>query len=290
LPRHGPASDKEEEKEMFFIFGMPRSGTTLLAQCLNAHTEIVVPHETDFIIPMAFIFDRVRNENTGRELIGKLIINSAHFSVSLGEYIDAADVHEAVYSSEYTPAAILRAIYATVARRAGARLAGDKSPNDFNFLRILVKTGALSSDAKVIHVVRDIRDVMVSVNKTGWAAGLDAYFPRFWSNNNLYLNALYREDASHYALIRYEDFVADPREEIEKLCVFLGVEFEEGMLIPGNRHPRYTGQEHHANLYGGISDASVGRYREVFDAGVVDSYETQAREALIAFGYEYADV
>ena len=30
---------------MFFIFGSPRSGTTLLAQCLSAHSEIIVPGE-----------------------------------------------------------------------------------------------------------------------------------------------------------------------------------------------------------------------------------------------------
>jgi hypothetical protein len=44
---------------MLFVFGSPRSGTTLLAQILNSHPEIVVPHETDFIIPFVFVFDRI---------------------------------------------------------------------------------------------------------------------------------------------------------------------------------------------------------------------------------------
>ncbi len=34
---------------MFFVFGSPRSGTTLMAQCLSSHTDIIIPHETDFI-------------------------------------------------------------------------------------------------------------------------------------------------------------------------------------------------------------------------------------------------
>jgi len=34
---------------MSFLFGTPRSGTILLAQCLSAHTKIIVPSETDFI-------------------------------------------------------------------------------------------------------------------------------------------------------------------------------------------------------------------------------------------------
>ncbi|QHW31542.1 sulfotransferase [Paenibacillus rhizovicinus] len=35
---------------MFIIFGSPRSGTTLLSSVLDAHDDIVVPDETDFIV------------------------------------------------------------------------------------------------------------------------------------------------------------------------------------------------------------------------------------------------
>ena len=270
---------------MFFIFGMPRSGTTLLAQCLNAHSEIVVPHETDFIIPMAFIFDRISDEKIGRNLIFGLIVHSAYFP-SLKEYISLDDVHDAVYSSEYSAVGVLNAVYAKVAEASGAKLAGDKSPNDLNFLRMLVKTGGLSQDTKVIHLVRDIRDLMVSVNRTGWVSDLDLYFPRFWCNNNLYLNAIYRNNASNYALIRYEDLVTNPQKEIDRLCAFLNVAFEPGMLLPENRHSRYKGHEAHSNLYSTISGRSVGKYKSLLDNATLRNYETQAREALITFGYE----
>lgn len=270
---------------MFFIFGMPRSGTTLLAQCLNAHSEIVVPHETDFIIPMAFIFDRVHNEQIGRELIYKLIVNAAAFNKSIGEYISAQVVQDVVQSCEYHPDSILTDLYAKVAEAAGAKLAGDKSPNDLNFLRMLVKTGGLSSNMKVVHIVRDIRDLMVSVNRTGWVSDLDLYFPRFWCNNNLYLNAIYKNDKSNYALTRYEDIVANPQKEIERLSAFLGVEFDPGMLLSEKRHQRYKGQEAHSNLYNPISDKSVGKYKTILDQATLKNYESQAREALMTFGY-----
>jgi len=264
----------KRSKEMFFIFGMPRSGTTLLAQCLNAHTNIVVPHETDFIIPMAFVFDRIRDERLGRELIYKLIVNSMSFKNSLEEYIGQSSIYDAVYYCEYDPASRLNSIYAKVAESSGAKLAGDKSPNDLNFLRMLVKTGGLTSSMKVIHIVRDIRDLMVSINRAGWASDLDLYFPRFWCNNNLYLNAIYQNNRSNYSLIRYEDLAADPQKEIEKLCVFMGVEFEPGMLLPENRHQRYKGNEVHSNLYNAISDSSVGKYRTALDSETMRNYET----------------
>lgn len=80
---------------------------------------------------------------------------------------------------------------------------------------------------------------MVSVNRTGRASDLDLYFPRFWCNNNLYLNALFKDNESSYAFIRYGDLVVYPLREISRLSAFLGIKFDPGMLLPENRHQRY---------------------------------------------------
>lgn len=270
---------------MFFIFGTPRSGTTLLAQCLNAHRELVVPYETDFIIPMAFLFDRVTDPAVGRELISKLIVSSAAFGRSIGEHIGADDVRDAVYGSDYHPAAVLSAIYGKVAAAAGARLAGDKSPNDLFFIRMLLKTGGISPTMKILHIVRDIRDVMVSLNKTGWAPDLDLYFPRYWCAHNLYLNAIEGREPGRYLLVRYEDLVRDPAGELGKCCDMLGVTFEEEMLLPTNRHARYRAMPALTRVYEPIDATRIGVHRAELDAATRSSYETQAREALVAFGY-----
>lgn len=269
---------------MFFIFGMPRSGTTLLAQCLNANPEIVVPHETDFIIPMTFIIDRINDEEIGRKLIYKLVVNSVAYPSSLGEYVDAQTVYDVLHSCEYHASRILEALYAKVAEAAKARLAGDKSPNDLNFLRMLVKTGGLAPDTKIIHIIRDIRDVMISVNETGWVSGLDAYFPRFWCGSNMYLNSLYKFNPN-YILVKYEDLAFHPEDEVAKLCHFLDVEFQQDMLMPENRSQRYRGTRAHSNLYNPISSCSVGKYKTMLEESSRQNYEMQAGEALEAFGY-----
>lgn len=270
---------------MFFIFGTARSGTTLLAQCLNAHPAIVVPHETDFLVPMAFIHDRIRDPAIGRELIANLIPNTSAFAASLGEYLDADTVKSIVAAADYHPGAIAAALYAAVAKRAGAVLAGDKSPNDLNFARILVKTGAIGPEPRVIHLVRDIRDVMVSLGETGWGADLEQYFPRQWSNSNLYVHVHFREQGGQYLLVRYEDLVTRPEQELERACAFLGVPFLEAMMDPGRRrHPRYRDMPFHGNLAQPISAAGVGRYMATA-ASVRSSQEAQAGEALRMFGY-----
>lgn len=270
---------------MFFIFGSPRSGTTLLAQSLSSHKDIVIPHETDFIVPMAFIFDRVRDPHMGKEMIGNLITHSNAFKDSIGEYLTESDVLGIIAASEYHPAAILTSLYAAIARAGKAVIAGDKSPNDLLFLRMLIKVNGISPDMKIVHIVRDIRDVMVSLNRVGWGTDFDLYFPRFWSNSNLYLYSLYKEKSSQYMLIRYEDMVRSPQKHFTEICAFLGTSFEPGMLDSRNYHSRYTSMHHHSKLYAPVSTSNIGAYKAVLNKETLSQYENQAHEALETFGY-----
>lgn len=270
---------------MFHIFGSPRSGTTLLAQCLNAHPGLVVPYETDFIIPAAFLCDRIRDPAVGRDLVARMIVSSEAYPASIGQYLDAGEVGPLLHSCEYACAAILDVLYTAVAERAGGKIAGDKSPNDLLYLRILVKTGGIAPTAPILHIVRDVRDVVASLHAQQWVEDLDLYFARFWNNANLYLHQLYRNNTSQYLLLRYEDMVADPEAEIGRACRHLGVEFERTMLDPSNRDPRYLSNPAHTRLYEEISDTQIGRYRSDLGSFQVETCQAQADEGLKAFGY-----
>jgi hypothetical protein len=271
---------------MFHVFGTPRSGTTLLARTLNAHPAIVVPHETDFLVPLAFLFDRIRDPVLGRSLIAEMAAGSAAFAGSLGEYLSAAEVREAIRSADYHPVAMAAAVYARVAERAGKSLAGDKSPNDLNFVRILHKTGMLDAPAKIIHIVRDVRDVMASLSRTGWGGDLQTYFARQWSHSNLYLHAAMRDRPDRYVLLRYEDFVRDPAAGLDRCCRLLGVAFVESMLDPAARdHARYRGDALHGRIAQAISPDAVGRHANEFTREQLDAQVRQAEEGLRTFGY-----
>lgn len=270
---------------MFFVFGSPRSGTTLLAQMLDRHDRIVIPHETDFIIPMAFIHDRIRDPNVGKGMVSTLITSSAAFATSLGEYLEPGEVMEIVAMCDYHPAVILEALYGAVARKTNAWIAGDKSPNDLLFLRMLIKVGGISPTMKIIHIVRDVRDLMVSLNAVGWGNDFDLWFPRFWSNSNLYLHSLFRNDPSRYCLVRYEDLVADPTHWADRICSFLGVSFMPAMLDAQRIHPRYASMGHHTKLFQPVTPSNVGVYRDRLGPAILENYERQAREGLETFGY-----
>lgn len=268
---------------MFFIFGSPRSGTTLLAQCLNAHPAIVIPDETDFIIPAAFIFDRVGDLAVRRGLLKELIVNAQRFAGSIGAFLSPAQVAEIVDAHAERADRLLVALYSAVARSGGAALAGDKSPNDLLFLRMLVKVGGISPDAKIIHVVRDVRDVLASIASAKMTNAPEQWFPRLWGASNLYLRDLYR-GSDQYLLVRYEAFVRAPEETLREVSAHLAVSYDPAMLDPDRRHPRYRSVASHGKLYQPISDRYVGAYRSSLSKPLVEVCERQAGEALRVFG------
>lgn len=271
---------------MFIIFASPRSGTTLLARTLNICDQVVIPDETDFIIPTAFLVDRIKDQAVGRAMIKQLIWSADQTRRSLGEYLSQADINSAVDEADYSACAIIQGIYQRLAARAGKRVAGDKSPNDLLFLRILVKMGLMESDIKVIHLVRDVRDVVLSLQKVDWdTGGIEHWFPRHWGHSNLYLHELLGQRPDRYRMIRYEDLVADPQRHVRDLAGFLDVPFQEKMLDHTQRGERYAAAHDHKNISEPFLAARAGAWRERMSDELRVACEGPAKEALTTFGY-----
>jgi hypothetical protein len=269
---------------VFIIFGSPRSGTTLLATTLSQHDQLVVPGETDLIIPLAFLYDRVKNPRVGKSLIEQFITTSQGY-YSLKPYLTPREVHSVIKKAEYAADKILIALYARIARNAGKTLAGDKSPNDLNFARILYRTGVLGGSIKIIHVVRDVRDVILSVRKANWAPQVETYFPRFWSNANLHLHHLMKTRPEAYFFLKFEDMVARPAEVFPQLTDFLDVPFRPAMLDHSRRGAEYQGVKEHENLRKPFQAGRVGVWQTEMSAELLALVERQAYEALEDFGY-----
>jgi hypothetical protein len=274
---------------MFYIFGSPRSGTTLLAQCLSTNPDIFIPDETDFIIPLALICERVRCADSGRNLIYSFIVNSERFAHSIGFYLRPKEVKKIISSVDYNASRIVDALYKGIGLTKGARVCGDKSPNDLWYGRAIFNANLVDNKTKVIHIVRDVRDVMASLNQTGWGDDFDEFFPRGWSASNLYLTHEMNKVDRKYHLIRYEDFVANPESELSKICVFLEVAYSDKMMHPEGRDPRYLGISHHSNIYKAISTASIGSFEKKMTSLQFKKYLSQAKEGLIVYGYLAAD-
>ncbi len=278
---------------MFVIYGMPRSGTTLLAQCVSAHSQLVIPDETDFIVPAAHAMSLIDDPAAGRRVLTDLIVGTDRFEATIGRYLTAEEVHGAVHGAPYRLDAVVDSVFAALATSAGVGAAGDKSPNDLMQIKPLVAAGLFTDRIRVLHRVRDPRDIIVSMARLGWLTGLDANVARQWRNVNTALREAHRDDPGRYHLVRYEDLVVNPEATLAAVCAHLAVDYEAEMIGDEARYaqfPDHKGMAQHANTYRPIDLTSVGRWTTHLDGATRARVAEIAGEALATFGYEVEEV
>ncbi|TKB26112.1 sulfotransferase [Desulfopila sp. IMCC35006] len=272
---------------MFIIFGSPRSGTTLLRESLNQHDKIFIPHETDFIVPIAFVLDRVSDPRVGREIISNLIPATRDFGPSVGQFLSPSEVRDLVHVADYSLPMILNALYGAIGNKLGREVVGDKSPNDLGFIGILKKVGLFTSDIRIIHIVRDVRDVIMSLKNTEWAPkDIETYFPRIWEGSNLNLTTFLEDSQYPYFRIRYEDMVSNPGNMLPLLCNYLGVQYSEKILNTANFGNDLKHLDHHRNLDKGFMVDRCYAWKSMMPTEWVENCSNMAKEGLRVFNYD----
>lgn len=173
---------------MFIVFGSPRSGTTLLKETLNLHSDLFIPMQTTLISTSAHIAGSISNWEKAADVIARSLIASDDFPVVFEQHFTEDDIRGVIKSAEPSLAGALQALYGELANRLGKRECGDKSPDDLLSIRKLEQCGLLDAPIKFVHIVRDVRGSVASLLNVDWApVGIEEYFPRIWSYTNLHL-------------------------------------------------------------------------------------------------------
>jgi hypothetical protein len=227
-----------------FVVGCPRSGTTLLQRLLDAHPQVAVTPETHWI---ARWFEKKGGKGiTPEGLVTRKLVRKLLEYPRFGELgISRAELNALVEPRGTVPySRFVSALFDLYGQKQGKRLVGDKTPG---YARNLNTLHALWPGAKLVHLIRDGRDVCLSVlswqRARGWKAGQGAARFSAWAQSPLCAAALWwawhvrlaRETARAfepgvYAELRYEALVADPSGVCRNLCGFLGIPYDEGML------------------------------------------------------------
>ena len=98
-----------------------------------------------------------------------------------------------------------------------------------NYCMILRSIEHFSPEARFIHIIRDGRDVALSLRETWFAPSRDMVdLARYWKHRVESARTLGAR-CRHYREARYEDLVLRPREILLQLCQFIDLSFEEGM-------------------------------------------------------------
>ena len=123
-------------------------------------------------------------------------------------------------------AAMLESLTEQRALRNGARRWVEKTPRHLEVPELIAETWP---EARIVRIVRDPRDAAVSLTKVPFGT------PSLLTNLSLLARMneaaadFYRE-SPRALTVRYEDLVAEPEQELRRVCDFVGEAYEPGML------------------------------------------------------------
>ena len=199
-------------REPIFLLGMQRSGTTLLRLMLNSHPNIAIPDETGFIVglhPNASFrtkFSRILAEKqplTDRENASFVLDIIAKFpfpATQKGDLVVDKDLVLSHPINDYSD--LVDAVLSEYAKAHGKLRWGDKTPHYLADIDILWN---LFPGSKMVHLIRDVRDVVQSFRTMSWGTKDITSIARRWSQRNL---TAYKVGsvlpAQNYRLVRYE--------------------------------------------------------------------------------------
>jgi len=234
---------------MIFIVGNSRSGTTMLGRVLGRNSQIHTFGELHFFEQLVDAPTVRQHTEWTRErlvaLLQRLLTSSRDgccAPVLAGKY--EADAEEILArSTEKNAVGVYREFLLHETRRAGKHIPCEQTPRYLFFLDEIL---TLFPEARVINMVRDPRDVLISQKNKWKRRFLGARsIPlrevlRAWANYHPYLiaklwascvrQASRFENDPRVVTLRFEDLLAEPEATIRSLAEFVGVPFEPDML------------------------------------------------------------
>ena len=259
-------SEAAQRPEPLFVLGCPRSGTTLLAELLAA-TPWGKPTETMFIdryYRRLDIYGDLSDAAALERLAADVLAERSVQQWKLGW--SAEELVQAVQTPTYR--GLIDAVMGRRAALRGTAGWGDKSPH---YTRNLDALLSLFPQSRYVFIVRDGRDVALSL------------LGRRWGPNNLFCCAEYwvdyhRPSAELSALeqsgqlhrIRYESLLETPQEQVAELYAFLGHQVDTRRI---------------AELTASIRPGNKEKWRSKLTRGQIDLFDRVAAETLERFEY-----
>jgi hypothetical protein len=271
-----------------FIVGVPRSGTTLLRLMLDAHPDLAIPPETNFVHlaaeacehasdPRQAFLETVMSHNRWKDLHieGDLLAQSV-------ATIEPFDVGKA-----------LRALYGLYAQRFGKPRWGDKTPH---YVRRMNLIQGLLPEAYFVHIIRDGRDVALSVKDLWFGANSVEEAARRW-RRTIERARRHSRNLPHYLETRYEDLVSDTESTLRKISDFVDLPWNSAMLEYHetaderiSEIERDKGEEERNAIHSLTSRPPqrdrIGRWKSEMSARDRERFEEVAGETLRELGYD----
>lgn len=279
---------KFEALPVFFVGGLPRSGTTWVQQMLNAHPEVLCLGESHFLNDLVPGVGRAMLKYSDRRAAGE------------GTWAPTVNGPDRDHI-----AVVLRTAFATLGSmnlqdRDINRLVtfGEKTPDN---LYQLNRLWSIFPQAKFIHVIRDVRDACVSAYirfRAKLPEDMDrptyiGHYARDWMSR--IVTAREGAEGHDYLELRYEDLQHDTMQQMIQVFDFLGADSSYAVvaetvqaasfeILSGGRR---RGQEDRQSHY---RRGEIGGWRDELTAEEVALFADVAGQMMRNLGYEMETV
>ncbi len=293
----------------FFIFGHARSGTTLLVRLVRLHPEVHCNYQAHFFTRRPLLKSLVNTPEAEEWLTRKSNRWNRGGDLSAVMLRAAADF-----------------IMERDALREGKRIVGDKSPLSMIHGQAVREMASIYPDAKLIYIVRDGRDVLVSERfrnfveesrfltpedkrimadlrrdaapfTTGARSLFTAPFVRRmatgWVTDVTEVEAeAKRLFAPSFLALRYEDLLQDPFEEMSKLWRFLGAKRIDRSLADAIQQEMTSNPDEewqsrrNEDIASFLPKGQMGNWRNLFTPADKVLFKQIAGATLVKWGYE----
>jgi sulfotransferase family protein len=214
----------------FFVVGCPRSGTTLLKHMLEGHPRLAIPYESHFVVAQAPSSGPVGLARRPAPSVDTIL---AHPCVQRWDVAPEILRARVAAAAPTTYPDLVAAVFEAYAAAHEKPRWGDKTPGYVMHLPLLER---MFPDAQFVHVVRDGREVAVSLAERPWGPA-SAIAGAFWWRTKAGRGVRdgRRLGRDRYCELRLEDLVDAPEEQLRRVCEFLGEEYTPAMLDYGDR-------------------------------------------------------
>jgi len=273
-------------KRPVFVLGSPRSGTTLLYHMLlSAGGFAVYRSESKVFDLIAPRFGNLQSARNKQKMLD-LWFQTRMFDASA---LDRDEFRQEILHECNSAGDFLRIFMERIATAQNVDRWAECTPEHLQYLPWIKRE---LPDALIIHIIRDGRDVALSLHKQGWVKT----FP--WDRNNSLLAAgLFwewlvgkgRQSGSalgaDYLEVRYEDLLQDPRATLANLGRFIDHNLDYDRIqrtaIGSVSEPNTS----FTNEYRDGAFSPVGRWRSSFSSDQLAAFETLIGPCLKELNY-----
>lgn len=270
-----------------FILGSPRSGTTLLYHMLlSAGGFAVYRSETHVFDMIAPRFGDLSDPARRRALMD-VWLQSSYFQRS---GLDAEEIRHRVVADCRGPGDFLRITMGSIAENQQVDRWADCTPKHVLHLREIKRE---IPEALIVHIIRDGRDVALSLQQQGWIRTFPGDTTPNWLVAGYYWDWMMKTGTdfgaragADYLEVRFEDLVQQPEAALKKVGNFIDHDLDYdrissvaiGSVSKPNTSFAPSGAEAVFN--------PVGRWRDSVPIEEVALFEAALGNSLESLGYE----